>query len=204
LFSKPLAIVHSVEECLGHPRNIDKVTQFLSGIKSFVVEGIKNHSDLIAKSFEILENVHMMGTHTKSFKYILASDLQHDENFFLNHVAKVSNAIKDLEGPPMIKGFMLISPDELDIELSKLKDKWSREFDDLSYFSKDNMHTWTIDYVNLTNNIYINIVESCESLIQVERDNFEMKIKQEIIVPPLWDFISGWLEKQLEAIVETS
>lgn len=85
---------------------------------------------------------------------------------------KVSSTINELEGPSMIKGSTLISPDELEVELSKLKDKWIREFDDLSYFCKDNMCMWTIDYVNLKNNVYVNIYEGCDNLIQVEKEIF--------------------------------
>ena len=47
---------------------------------------------------------------------------------------KVSYAINELEGPPLINGSTLISPDELEVKLSKLKDKWARKFDYLSYF----------------------------------------------------------------------
>ena len=77
----------------------------------------------------------------------------------------------------MIKRSVLISTNELDDELSKLKDKWVGEFDDLSNFSKDNMCMWTIDYVNLNNKISISISEDHENLIQVEREILEMKIK---------------------------
>ena len=52
------------------------------------------------------------------------------------------------------------------------------------------MCMWTIDYVNLENNVAINISKSRDNLIQVEKEIFEMKIKQEIIVPPIWGFIS--------------
>lgn len=90
-----------------------------------------------------------------------------------------------MEGLPLIKGSTLISPNELDMEISKLKDKWAIEFNDFSYFSEDIMHTWTVDYVNLDKNIYVNIYEAHENLIKMEREIFEIKIKQEIIVPPL-------------------
>ena len=36
-------------------------------------------------------------------------------------------------------------------------------------FSEENMCMWTMDYVNLNNNIYINIYEAREDLIQVEK-----------------------------------
>ena len=62
----------------------------LYGIKSFVIEGIKSQVDLIAEAFEILENVHKMGTCIKFFKYILASNIHHYEYLFLNHVSTFS------------------------------------------------------------------------------------------------------------------
>ena len=46
----------------------------------------------------------------------------------------VADVINELEGSSMIKGSTLISPNELEVELSKLKDKWVKEFDDLSNF----------------------------------------------------------------------
>ena len=90
---------------------------------------------------------------------------------------KVSDVVNELEGPPIIKGSTLISPNELDIELFKLKDNWAKEFDDLLYFSKYSMRMWTIDYVNLNKNASIDFSEAHENLIQVEREFFEMNIK---------------------------
>lgn len=73
----------------------------------------------------------------------------------------------------------------MESELSKLKEKWAREFDDLPKFSEENIKTWTVSYVNLNNNILNNVIEAREELIDIERELFEMKIKQEITDPPL-------------------
>lgn len=75
LFVEPLSIVHSVEESPGQAYKINKVTQLLFGVRSFIIEGIKTYSNLIVESFEILENVHRTGTHIQSFKNPLAFDL---------------------------------------------------------------------------------------------------------------------------------
>lgn len=80
---------------------------------------------------------------------------------------KVSDAFNELEGPPLVKNFALISPDELETTLSKLRGKWVEEFDSLSNFSK-NMCMWTIDYVNLNHNISINISEICDDFLEIE------------------------------------
>ena len=83
----------------------------------------------------------------------------------------------------------------MDDELSKLKDKWTQEFNDLSYLSEHIMCMWTIDYINLNNNVYISIDEACENLIQLEREIFEMKIKQEIVVPP-YSGLHFWMTQE--------
>lgn len=56
----------------------------------------------------------------------------------------------------------------MEVELSKLKDKWAEEFHNMSYYFKDNMQTWVMDYVSLNNNISINVNESHDDLIQFE------------------------------------
>ena len=70
LFVESLSIVHLIEEYLGHAQKIDKVTSMLSGIRLFVTEGMKSCLDLISESFQILENVHRMGTQIKSLKIL--------------------------------------------------------------------------------------------------------------------------------------
>jgi hypothetical protein len=70
---------------------------------------------------------------------------------------KITDLVNELQGPPLIKDSMSISLEEMETELARLRDKWVEEFDSLSYFSGDNMCTWTIDYVNVNHNISISI-----------------------------------------------
>ena len=98
MFVEALAIVHSVKESLVQAQKTDKVTWLLFEIKSFIVEGIKTYSYLIVEEFETLKNVHMMGTHIKSFKCLLAYDLRHDADFFLNHLSTFSFKVQSLKG----------------------------------------------------------------------------------------------------------
>ena len=87
----------------------------------------------------------------------------------LPYSTKVFDDITELGGPPMTWDSMLISLDELEIEVSKLKDKWPGELDNLSYFSEDNIQTWNMDYINLNNNISIIFYESHDDLIENEK-----------------------------------
>lgn len=82
---------------------------------------------------------------------------------------KVSNAIVELRGPPLLWDSIFISSDELEAKFSKLKDKWVEDFNTLMNFSKYNIRTWIIDYVNLNNNIYVIISESQDEVIEIEK-----------------------------------
>lgn len=44
---------------------------------------------------------------------------------------------------------------------------------------EENIRTWTMDYVNLNNNIYVIVYEACDELIEIEKENenFKMRIK---------------------------
>jgi len=42
---------------------------------------------------------------------------------------KVFDFVNDLEGPPLVNNSILISPYELETELSRLRDKWVEKFD---------------------------------------------------------------------------
>ena len=117
---------------------------------------------------------------------------------------KITNAIVELGDPPLVWDSALIFVDGLEAEVSKLKDKWVREFDSLTDFSEESIKAWTIDYVNWNNNIPIIFNEAWEEIIEIENEIFEMNIKHEITIPPLQDFITEWLEKLLVAVAETN
>ena len=52
--------------------------------------------------------------------------------------------------------------------------------------------------------IYIIVCEAWEEFIKIKKELYEIKIKQEIIVPPIQEFISEWLENKLLEIAETN
>ena len=78
----------------------------------------------------------------------------------------------------------------MEAEVSKLKEKWEGEFDSLSYSFDERIKAWTVDYVNLNNSISIIINESQEEVIKIKKIMFKINIKKEMVVPPLWDFIT--------------
>lgn len=82
---------------------------------------------------------------------------------------KITNAIDELGNPPLVIDFTFISIDDMEAKLSKLKDKWAREFDSLSDFYKESIKTQMVDYVNLNNNISIIVDEAREEFLEIEK-----------------------------------
>ena len=54
---------------------------------------------------------------------------------------------------------------------------------------------WTIDYVNLNHNVYVSISKARVELLEIEKEAFEIKLKQDIIVPPMRDYNFYWVKK---------
>ena len=79
-----------------------------------------------------------------------------------HHLFEFFDAIGELGGPLLVQDSMMISLDELEDEVSKLRDKWVREFDNLTDFFNVNMREWTLDYVSLNNDIFVIIFETWE------------------------------------------
>ena len=77
----------------------------------------------------------------------------------------------------------MISFDDLEFELSKLKGKWVGEFDNLLDFFEENIKIWIVSYVNNDNTTIIS--QGREDFLNIEKESFDMKVKQDIIVPPL-------------------
>lgn len=63
MFFIPLSIGQPIEGSRGHCEKFDKITQWLIGVRTFVVENIKGIIDIISQSYEVLENVKRNGNH---------------------------------------------------------------------------------------------------------------------------------------------
>ena len=116
---------------------------------------------------------------------------------------KVVEAITKLGGPPMVKNSTLLSLNDLEYELSKLKEKWVEEFENLSNFLEENMKIWIVSYVNFNNDNTTILSQGREYISYIEKEFFDMKVKQGIPVPSLREYTIDWLEKPLGIVAKT-
>ena len=107
---------------------------------------------------------------------------------------KITSLVNELQGPPLIKTTLILF-EEMETKLTRLKGRWDEEFDNLINFSGDDMHMWIVHYVNINHNIFFNLSEDHDELLDIERELFQMKIKKEITIPSMRDHIFDWVEK---------
>ena len=79
------------------------------------------------------------------------------------------------------------------IELSTLKSKSAQDFDDLTDVSEEKFEYWMVIIPNENSNVEVDIDQCKEYLAKIERALFDLCVEQDIIVPPLCNFIEEWI-----------
>jgi hypothetical protein len=115
---------------------------------------------------------------------------------------KLVDLTKELEGPHLIMDSILLSKDQLQEQLEALKTSWASEFDNLTEFLEEEVEKWLIHYVNKNEDIEDTIHQLGFELKDIENELFDTKIKHEIMVPPMWEYIEQWLKNALVKVIE--
>jgi hypothetical protein len=96
---------------------------------------------------------------------------------------------------------MVITKEQLDTELGMIKASWESEFDDLTEFSEDEIKWWLVTFVNNNEDHLASIEQLHSEFKEIEEEIFSLRVKQDIIVPPMKEYIEEWLKKSLAQIV---
>jgi hypothetical protein len=81
--------------------------------------------------------------------------------------------------------------------LEALKTSWDSDFDNLTEFSEEEVEKWLIHYVNKNEDIEDTIHQLGFDFKDMENELFDTKIKHEIMVPPMQEYIEKWLNNAL-------
>jgi hypothetical protein len=112
--------------------------------------------------------------------------------------------VKELKGPPLIRDSTLLINDQMEVELSTLRITWGIEFDDLTNFSEDETRHWMVSFVNENEDQMFVAQQQGVEFKAVEDGLFVLRVKQDIIVALLQDYIEEWLKGALEEITSPS
>jgi len=90
----------------------------------------------------------------------------------------------------------------LDEELVVVNTPWANEFNDLTEFPRDEINHWIVTFVN-DNEYHLSSVDHLRSLFkEIEEDIFSLRVKQDIIVPPMKEYNNEWIKKSLQQIID--
>jgi hypothetical protein len=118
-------------------------------------------------------------------------------NLFL----KLVDLTKELDGPNLLMDTMILSKETLMGQLNALKVTWENEFTETIDFSEE-VEKWLVWYINRNDEVDDMLHQSEMDLMEFENQLFEIKMKHEIIVAPLREYIKEWLKKALIRITE--
>jgi hypothetical protein len=108
----------------------------------------------------------------------------------------------ELTDPKYISNSMLMTRQNFEEQIEELKKTSAEKFDNMIEFTNDDIDSWLVEYTNKNEDIE-NILQNLSvDLREIERELFNVKIKQEVYVSSLRDFIQEWLNNSITKISE--
>ena len=95
---------------------------------------------------------------------------------------------------------MLMNRQDFEKKIEGLKRTSTKKFANMMEFTHDDIGSWLVECTNKNEDIE-NILQNLSiDLREIEKELFNIKIKQEVIVAPLRDFIQEWLNASIAKI----
>jgi succinate dehydrogenase flavin-adding protein (antitoxin of CptAB toxin-antitoxin module) len=108
----------------------------------------------------------------------------------------------EVPDPKYLSNSMLMTQQHFEEQIEELKRTSAEKFDNMIEFTHDDIDNWLVEYTNKNEDIE-NILQNLSvDLREIEKELFNVKIKQEVIISPLRDFIQEWLNNSIAKISE--
>jgi hypothetical protein len=108
----------------------------------------------------------------------------------------------EVPDPKYISNSMLMTRQDFEEKIEGLKRTSTEKFDNMMEFTHDDIDNWLVEYTNKNEEIENILQNLFVDLREIEKELFNIKIKQEVIVAPLRDFIQEWLNTSIAKIFE--
>jgi hypothetical protein len=106
----------------------------------------------------------------------------------------------EVPDPKYLSNSMLMTRQHFEEKIEELKRTSAEKFDNMIEFTHDDIDNWLVEYTNKNEDIE-NILQNLSvDLREIEKELFNVKIKQEVIIAPLRDFIQEWLNNSIAKI----
>jgi hypothetical protein len=113
---------------------------------------------------------------------------------------KALDIVRELQGPQILRNFGIITKEQLDKDLVVVKTSWADEFDSLVEFPEEELKCWLVTFVNENEDHLSTIDQLHVEFKEIEEDIFMLRVKKEITIPLIKEYINEWLKKLLQEI----
>jgi hypothetical protein len=100
----------------------------------------------------------------------------------------------DVEDPHLILDSILMSKEQFEEKMELLKTASTERFNSLTEYSKLEVESWLVSYVNKNKYIEDTLHQLSIEFRDLENSLFDIKVRKEIIVAPMRDYIENWLK----------
>jgi hypothetical protein len=110
---------------------------------------------------------------------------------------------EDVEDPHLIMNSILLSKEQMEEKLDSLKIASAEKFNNLTEYSETKVESWLVHYVNKNDDIEDTLHQLSMDFKDIENSLFDIKVRQEIMVAPMREYIENWLKNALIKITES-
>jgi hypothetical protein len=109
----------------------------------------------------------------------------------------------EVSDPKLIANSMLLTRQQFEEHVETLKRLSAKKFDNMVEYTNDDIDSWFVEYTNRNEDIETTLQKLSINFREIENELFNIKIKQEVIVAPLKEYIEEWLKRILTKITKT-
>jgi hypothetical protein len=106
--------------------------------------------------------------------------------------------------PKLISSSMFMTRQQFEEQIEGLKKALAENSDSIVEFTYDDIDSWLVEHTNKNEDIENTLQNLSIHYREIEGELFNIKVKQEVIVALLRDYIKNWLNNSIAKIYEIS
>jgi hypothetical protein len=114
----------------------------------------------------------------------------------------IAGSTIEVSDPNLISNSMIMSREQFEEQVENLKKSSAKKFDSMVEYTYDDIDNWLVEYTNKNEDIETILQNLSIDHREIESELLSIKVKQEVIVSPLREYIQEWLNKAITKIVE--
>jgi hypothetical protein len=108
----------------------------------------------------------------------------------------------EVSNPNLIANSMLMTRQQFEEHVETLKRLSIEKFDSMVEYTNDDIDSWFVEYTNRNEDIETTLQNLSIDSREIESELFNIKVKKEVIVAPLREYIEEWINKASTKITE--